>query len=48
MRDHAHEYDNPTELAEATADEFNLYEDDIDYVIPEWVFEEALNFIEVI
>lgn len=32
-------YDDCTKLAEDAANEFDLYEDDVDYVIPEWVFE---------
>ena len=45
MKDNAHEYCTSTELAEAAADEFDLYEDDIDYVIPEVVFEAALEVL---
>lgn len=47
MRDNACSYDTATELAENAANVFDLYEDDIDYIIPEWVFETALDFIDV-
>lgn len=30
---------NCTKMAEDAADNYNLYEDDIDFKIPEWVFE---------
>jgi hypothetical protein len=32
---------NMTTLSESAADNFNLYEDEVDYTIPEWVFELA-------
>lgn len=34
---------NYTLLAENMADKFDLYEDNVDYVIPEWVFDIAVN-----
>lgn len=46
MSNNCSEYDNATTLAEEAASEFDLYEDDIDYVIPEWVFEESAKFYE--
>lgn len=44
MAIHQDEYSTATELAEATALEHDLYEDDVDFTIPEWVFEFALEF----
>ena len=46
MESNKQDYDNATNLAEAVADEFNLYEDDIDYVIPEYVFELSAGFYD--
>ena len=43
MRDEACNFDNPTALAENAADAYMLYEDDVEFVIPEWVFELALE-----
>jgi len=34
---------NCTRLAEDAADEYDLYDDDIDFTIPEWVFELAFE-----
>ena len=35
------EYSNSTELAEAAASAYNIYENEIDYEIPEWIFDLA-------
>jgi hypothetical protein len=49
MRAHREEYRdqcmeiNCTGLAEAAADEFNIYENTSDYKIPEWVFDFAVD-----
>lgn len=37
----ADQFETATELAEAAANQFNLYENNRDYSIPEWVFEKA-------
>ena len=34
---------NTTMLAETTSSEYDLYEDHVDYPIPEWVFELAMH-----
>ena len=47
MRNNADDYETPTELAEAAADWLDIYEDEIDYEIPEWVFELALKYKDV-
>jgi hypothetical protein len=39
---------NLTHLAEDAAEEFNLYEDEIDFVIPEWVFDLAYDIDKVL
>lgn len=38
---HRDEFETATELAEAAANEFNLYTNQVTYDIPEWVFEQA-------
>lgn len=35
-----------TSMAENAAEEFDLYEDDVDYTIPEFVFDLAVNVSE--
>lgn len=40
-------YDNSTQLAEACADEMDLYDNHTDYPIPEWVFEVSADFYTV-
>lgn len=39
VRNHARDYDNSTQLAEACADELDLYEDKVQYTIPPYIFE---------
>jgi hypothetical protein len=43
MLNNADQYGTATELAEAAALEFDLYEQDEDFTIPEWVFEMAAD-----
>lgn len=38
---------NSTALAEDTTDHFDLYENEVDYAIPEWVYELALDYEEI-
>ena len=45
MKMYSVDYSNSTALAEACADELNLYLDDEDYKIPEHVFEIALEYV---
>ena len=34
---------NCTKLAEMAADEYNIYEDEIEYNIPDWVYDLAID-----
>lgn len=48
MLDNVDEYDdgidiNCTQLAEDAAYQFDIYDDDIDFTIPEWVYELAVE-----
>lgn len=45
MRQHSKECDNSTSLSEQCADALNLYENQFDYTIPEFIFEIALSHI---
>ena len=48
MKDNAADYDdgidiNCTRMAEDAADQYDIYDDDIDFTIPEWVYELAVE-----
>lgn len=45
MRLHGGEYSNSTTASENCADELDLYENHVDYPIPEYVFEIALDYV---
>lgn len=40
------EFKHSTEASEAFACEFDCYEDEVTYPIPEWVFEVALDYFD--
>lgn len=38
---HKNEYDNSTQLSEGCCESLDLYEDNVEWKIPEWLFEIA-------